>query len=81
VELVRKLNYLPLVLAMDGAFFDQVVTTFADYLCLYKESWLKLQRTSPGLESYEDRALYSIWNLLLDQIKRQNELSTKLVQL
>jgi len=58
-----------------------VSTSFADYLRLYKASWLKLQQTTPGLSTYEDRALYSTWQLSFDHIKRQNELSTKLLQL
>jgi hypothetical protein len=66
---------------MAGAYLDQVAISFADYLRLYKTSWLKLQQTSPELSSYEDRALYSTWQLSFDHIKRQNELSAKLLQL
>lgn len=33
------------------ALIDQVATSFADYLRLYKASWLKLQHTSPQLSS------------------------------
>lgn len=33
------------------------------------------------MSSYEDRALYSTWQLSLDHIKRQNELSARLLQL
>jgi hypothetical protein len=33
------------------------------------------------LSSYEDRALYSTWQLSLDHIKQQNELSARLLQL
>ena len=81
VKLVEKLDGLPLALTTAGAYLNQVTTSFADYLRLYETSWLKLQQTSPGLNSYEDRALYSIWQLSFDQIKRQNELSTKLLKL
>jgi hypothetical protein len=75
VILAEKLDGLPPALAT-----DQVAISFADYLRLYEESWLKLQQTSPELDSYEDRALYSTWQLSFDQIKRQNYLSTKLLQ-
>jgi hypothetical protein len=51
---------LPLALATAGAYLDQVLTSFSDYLRLYRESWLKLQRTGPEVSSYGDRALYSI---------------------
>lgn len=58
-----------------------MTTSFADYLRLYEESWLKLLQTSPELESYEDRSLYSIWQLFFEQVKRQNEFSANLLQL
>jgi hypothetical protein len=59
VILARKLDGLSLALTTAGAYLDQVATSFADYLRLYERSWLKLQQTTPELESYEDRALYS----------------------
>jgi hypothetical protein len=81
VKLAKELDGLPLALATAGAYLDQVAISFADYLRLYKASWLKLQRTSPELSSYKDRALYSTWQLSLNHIKRQNELSAQLLQL
>jgi tetratricopeptide (TPR) repeat protein len=48
---------------------------------VYKESWLKLQQTSPEVSSYEDRQLYSTWQLSFDHIKQQNVLSAQLLQL
>lgn len=80
-ELAKELDGLPLALATAGAYLDQVATSFADYLRLYKASWLKLQQTSPEARSYEDRRLYSTWQLSLDHIRQQNELSAKLLQL
>ena len=64
-----------------GAYLDQVATSFADYLCLYRASWRKLQQTSPEVSTYEDRQLYSTWQLSLDHIKQQSEISFKLLQL
>jgi tetratricopeptide (TPR) repeat protein len=58
-----------------------VSTSFADYLRLYKQSWLRLQQKTPQLLSYEDRALYSTWNISLDHVKQQSELATKLLRL
>ncbi|KAF2466293.1 uncharacterized protein BDR25DRAFT_345541 [Lindgomyces ingoldianus] len=48
-ELARELDGLPLALATAGAYLDQVATSSADYLCLYRESWRRLQQTSPEL--------------------------------
>ena len=69
VKLVEKLDGLPLTLATAGAYLNQVTTSFADYLRLYEKSWLELQQTSPGLNSYENRALYSTWQLSFDHIE------------
>ena len=54
---------------------------FSEYLRHYRVSWLKLQMTSPQLSSYEDRSLYTTWQLSLDRIERQNALSAKLLKL
>ena len=52
-----------------------------DYLRLYKASWTKLQKTSPKLSSYEDRTLYSTWQLSFDHVEQRNRLSAKLLRL
>ncbi len=52
-----------------------------DYLRHYHTSWLKLQQTSPGLLSYEDRALYTTWNLSLKHIQSQNKSAGRLLRL
>jgi hypothetical protein len=72
---------LPLALSTAGVYLEQVTTSFLEYLRHYKESWLKLQVTSPQLSSYEDRSLYTTWQLSLDQVQQQNELSAKLLKL
>ncbi|OCL02321.1 tetratricopeptide repeat domain-containing protein, partial [Glonium stellatum] len=80
-ELARKLDGLPLALATAGAYLYQVSTSFAEYLRLYNESWLRLQQKSPQILSYEDRALYSTWELSLVHVKQQSPLAAKLLQL
>jgi tetratricopeptide (TPR) repeat protein len=79
--LVRELDGLPLALATAGAYLYQVSTSFADYLGLYKASWLRLQQKTPELLSYEDRALYSTWNISLEHVKQQSMLAFKLLQM
>jgi tetratricopeptide (TPR) repeat protein len=60
---------------------EHVTTSFSDYLRLYKTSWLKLQRTSPQLSSYEDRSLYTTWQITFDQIEQRNAAAAKLLKL
>jgi tetratricopeptide (TPR) repeat protein len=81
VKLAKELDGLPLALATAGAYLDQTAISFSDYLHLYKASWANLLMTSPELNSYEDRMLYSTWQLSFDQVKQRNELSAKLLQL
>ncbi len=81
VKLTKELDGLPLALVTAGAYLDQTAIGFSDYLRLYKESWTRLLKTSPELNSYEDRTLYSTWQLSFDHVKRRNELSAKLLRL
>jgi len=48
---------------------------------MYNSSWLRLQRKTPQLFSYEDRALYSTWDISYNHVKQQNEPAAKLLQL
>ncbi|KAH8723188.1 hypothetical protein GQ44DRAFT_741145 [Phaeosphaeriaceae sp. PMI808] len=79
-ELARELDGLPLALATAGAYLKELAISFADYLCLYRASWRRLQQLSPKVSTY-DRQLYSTWQLSLDHIKQQSEISSKLLQL
>ncbi|KAF2726586.1 hypothetical protein EJ04DRAFT_582580 [Polyplosphaeria fusca] len=79
--LVSKLDGLPLALSTAGAYLEHVTTSFAEYLRLYEASWLKLQRTSPTLDSYEDRSLYTTWQVTFDRIRKQNAASAQLLKL
>ncbi|TVY64282.1 Vegetative incompatibility protein HET-E-1, partial [Lachnellula suecica] len=81
VELVKELDGLPLALSTAGAYLEHISMTLSEYLRLYKASWLKLQTTSPRLEFYEDRPLYTTWQVTLDRIQQQNPASVSLLKL
>ncbi|KAA6408178.1 MAG: Kinesin light chain [Lasallia pustulata] len=81
IDLVNQLDGLPLALTTAGAYLNQVSTSLEDYLRHYRTSWLKLQQTSPDLLSYEDRALYTTWNLSFKHIQSQNESAGNLLRL
>ncbi|KAF2732464.1 kinesin light chain 1 [Polyplosphaeria fusca] len=81
VKLAKELDGLPLALATAGAYLHQVTMSLSEYLRLYKESWLRLQTTSPDLSSYEDRTLYSTWQISYDRVEQQNRLSAMLLRL
>jgi hypothetical protein len=81
IRLAKELDGLPLALATARAYLDQVAISLSDYLRLYKESWAKLQESSPGPTLYEDRTLYSTWQLSFDHVEQRNGLSAKLLRL
>jgi hypothetical protein len=81
IKLAEELDGLPLALATAGAYLDQTALSFSDYLRLYKASWAKLLNMSPNLSSYEDRTLYTTWQISFDHVKQRNELSAKLLRL
>jgi hypothetical protein len=63
IKLVEKLDGLPLALATAGAYLSQVATTLSEYLSDYEASWLELHKTTPEVTEYEDRMLYSTWQI------------------
>ena len=81
VKLTKELDGLPLALVTAGAYLDQTAISFSDYLRLYKESWARLLEKSPELSSYEDRTLFSTWQLSFNHVKQRNQLSAELLRL
>lgn len=76
MKLAKQLDGNPLALATAGAYLDQTAGSFSDYLRLYKESSARLLETSPELSSYEDRTIFTTWQISFDQIK-QNDLAAQ----
>ncbi|KAI7081867.1 hypothetical protein KC356_g8821 [Hortaea werneckii] len=79
--LLSRLDGLPLALATTGSYLDQVTVSIAEYLELYQSSWLQVHEDDPGLDTYADRTLRSTWQVSLDRIEQQNELSSRLLRL
>nr|POE83351.1 hypothetical protein CFP56_69358 [Quercus suber] len=75
------LDGLPLALATAGAYLSQSAITCSKYLDFFTQSWSKLQRLSPALITYEDRTLYSTWQISFDQIERRNSTAAQLLRL
>ena len=75
---MEELDGLPLALSTAGAYLKRVAMDFSEYLQLYRTSWLRLQKMSPGLE---DRALHSTWNISYEQVERENTRSAMLLRL
>ncbi len=78
---MKTLDGLPLALATAGTYLSLETITVSKYLQRYYQSWADLQQTSPELLSYEDRTLYSTWNLSYDHIRQQDEAAAELLRL
>jgi tetratricopeptide (TPR) repeat protein len=78
-KLAKELDGLPLALATAGSYLSQVSISLLDYLRLYKKSWAQLQESGSELSSYQDRTLYSTWQISFDYVKHENDLSAKLL--
>jgi len=48
---------------------------------MHQTSWLRLQASTPSLLSYENRRLYSTWDVSYAQVERQNANSARLLRL
>ncbi|KAM0531420.1 hypothetical protein ACHAO3_007531, partial [Verticillium nonalfalfae] len=72
VALARKLDGLPLALSTAGTYLMEVSTSWGQYLQDYADAWGQLQMLSPQLLTYEDRAMYSTWNISFASIRQQN---------
>ncbi|CAG9955489.1 unnamed protein product [Clonostachys rosea f. rosea IK726] len=79
-ELARRLDGLPLALATAGSYLSQVSTSWDQYLEIYDQSWLRLQKASPQLLTY-DHAMYSTWDISYRYIERDDPNAAKLLQL
>jgi tetratricopeptide (TPR) repeat protein len=70
-----------LALATAGMYLNQTTDSFSDYLRLYNDSWDDLELYSDGPLDYEDRTLYSTWNLSLQQVRSQDPEAAELLRL
>ncbi|KAL8721410.1 MAG: hypothetical protein Q9181_007708, partial [Wetmoreana brouardii] len=80
-KLALRLDGLPLALATAGAYLNQSADSFDDYLELYNNSWNDLSQYSRGPVDYEERTLYSTWNVSFQQVRDQDPAAAELLTL
>ena len=68
-------------MATAGDYISQTADSFGDYLQMYEQSCTDLAENSDNLMEYDDRTLYSIWDLSLKQVAAQDPEAAKLVRL
>ncbi|KAI4225787.1 MAG: hypothetical protein L6R40_008348 [Gallowayella cf. fulva] len=80
-KLAERFDGLPLALATAGDYIRRTADSFGEYLQWYEQSWTDLAENSDNLMEYDDRTLYSTWNLSLKQVAAQDLEAAKLVRL
>jgi tetratricopeptide (TPR) repeat protein len=79
--LATRLTGFPLALATAGAYIGQSSDECSaqEYLNLYDQQWDELQEHADELLEYENRTLFTTWNLSLDQVRQQHSPAAKLM--
>ncbi|KIX05938.1 uncharacterized protein Z518_03912 [Rhinocladiella mackenziei CBS 650.93] len=80
-RLVERLNGLPLALATAGAYLRQSTFTCERYLQEYEHRWYHDTRRSLQLHEYQDRTLYTTWNLSYARLEVEDADAAKLLGL
>jgi hypothetical protein len=70
-----------LALATAGAYLSQSADSFDEYFELYDYSWNDLSQYSSGPVDYEQRTLYSTWNVSFQQVQDQDPAAAELLKL
>ena len=71
-KLAERFDGLLLALATAGDYISQTADLFGDHRYMYEQSWEELAKNSDNLKEYDDRTLYSTWNLSLKQVFAQD---------
>ena len=70
-----------MALATAGAYLSQSADSFDEYFELYDYSWNDLSQYSSGPVDYEQRTLYSTWNVSFQQVQDQDPAAAELLKL
>ncbi|KAL8762032.1 MAG: hypothetical protein Q9194_007619, partial [Teloschistes cf. exilis] len=80
-KLAERFDGFLLALATAGDYISQTADSFGEYLQMYEQSWDELAENSDGLIEYDNRTLYTTWNLSLKQVAAQDAQAVELFRL
>ncbi|KAF3481566.1 kinesin light chain [Arthroderma uncinatum] len=80
-RLAKRLDGLPLALATAGAYLRHSSFTFERYLQEYEKRWNINPCRPPTLEEYQNRTLYTTWDLSYATLGREDPDAAKLLKL
>jgi hypothetical protein len=80
---LERLSGLPLALTQAAAYIDQTAVSIVQYFEYYDNMWKDLmeQQDEYPLQEYAQRSVVIIWRISYEQIKRQSEEASNLLQL
>lgn len=81
MELAKALGFLPLALDHAGAYMASRKMTFARYAKVYRKNFARIFNQQPKFGSYQERTLYTTWEISFREIERQDEGASKLLLL
>ncbi|KAK5310609.1 hypothetical protein LTR93_011989 [Exophiala xenobiotica] len=79
--LAERLDGLPLALATAGAYLSQSTFTFARYLREYERRWNIDPQRQLQLQEYQNRTLYTTWNLSYTRLESEDPDAAKLLKM
>jgi tetratricopeptide (TPR) repeat protein len=80
---LEKLSGLPLALTQAAAYIGQTAVSIVQYLEYYDRMWKDLmeQQDEYPLQEYAQRSVLTTWKISYEQVKRQSEEASNLLQL
>ncbi|KAK5238550.1 hypothetical protein LTR47_000293 [Exophiala xenobiotica] len=80
-RLVERLAGLPLALATAGAYLHRSLFTFERYLREYEDRFEIDPKRPFQLQEYQDRTLYTTWDISYSQLQKEDPIAAKLLKL
>jgi tetratricopeptide (TPR) repeat protein len=76
---VKRLECLPLALALAGRYMFGTKTSPGKYLQLYQEQWIELQKKHPQLREYGNGGIHTTWTISYEQIRKSHPIAANLL--
>ncbi|KAJ5624187.1 hypothetical protein N7510_000496 [Penicillium lagena] len=80
-RLAKRLAGLPLALATAGTYLHRSTFTFERYLQEYEKRWNVDPRRTRKLQEYQERTLYTTWDLSYSRLEKEDPDAAKLLKL
>ncbi|KAB8256696.1 TPR-like protein [Aspergillus pseudonomiae] len=80
-RLAERLAGLPLALATAGTYLHRSTFTFERYLEEYEKRWNIDPHRTPQLQEYQERTLYTTWDLSYSRLEKEDPDAAKILKL